>query len=137
MPPSSTVLPQQCWHPSVCVRNNSNTHTNTQTHKHTQTQTKTINKHKNCEQNTLTRHIFSCFTALISMSHVTLAQGSRCLARITSCHHAFGCAFDLILFDPLLCTLHHLSHLLFMLLFFTFIFHVGWFSEKSHAYSRE
>ena len=29
------------------------------------------------------------------MSHVTLAQGSRCLARITSCHHVFGCAFDL------------------------------------------
>ena len=28
-----------------------------------------------CEQNTLTRHIFSCFTAHISMSYVTLAQG--------------------------------------------------------------
>ena len=28
-----------------------------------------------CEQNTLTRHIFSCFSALITMSHVTLAQG--------------------------------------------------------------
>ena len=28
-----------------------------------------------CEQNTVTRHIFSCFTALISMSHVTVAQG--------------------------------------------------------------
>ena len=30
---------------------------------------------ESCEQNTLTRHIFSCFTAHISMSHVTLAQG--------------------------------------------------------------
>ena len=28
-----------------------------------------------CEQNTLTRHIFSCFSALITVSHVTLAQG--------------------------------------------------------------
>ena len=28
-----------------------------------------------CEQNTLTRHIFSHLHALISMSHVTLAQG--------------------------------------------------------------
>ena len=27
-----------------------------------------------CEQDTLTRHIFSCFTTLISMSHMTLAQ---------------------------------------------------------------
>ena len=31
----------------------------------------------------------------------------------TSCHHAFGCAFDLVLFDPQLCTLHRLSHLPF------------------------
>ena len=27
-----------------------------------------------CEQNTLTRHIFSCLHTLISMSHVTVAQ---------------------------------------------------------------
>ena len=27
------------------------------------------------EQNTFTRHIFSCFSALITVSHVTLAQG--------------------------------------------------------------
>ena len=46
-----------------------------------------------CEQNTLTRHIFSCFVALISMSHMTLAQDG--------CPHHFihiscalsGCAF--------------------------------------------
>ena len=50
----------------------------------------------------VSQHTFQC-------SHF----GSRCLARITSCHHAFGCAFDLILFDPLLCTLHRLSHLPF------------------------
>ena len=48
-------------------------------------------------------------------THFNVARdfGSRCLARITSCHHAFGCAFDLILFDPLLFTLHRLSHLPF------------------------
>ena len=62
--------------------------------------------------------------------------GSRCLVRITSFHHAFGCAFDLILFDPPFCTLHRLSHL-FILLFFIFFFHAGWFGEKSHAYFRE
>ena len=74
----------------------------------------------------VSQHTFQC-------SHF----GSRCLARITSCHHAFGCAFDLILFDPLLCTLHRLCHLPFHSLFFIFIFHVGWFDEKSHAYFRE
>ena len=48
-------------------------------------------------------------------AHFNVARdiGSRCLVRITSCHLAFGCAFDLILFDPLLCTLHRLSHLPF------------------------
>ena len=42
-----------------------------------------------CEQNTLTRHIFSRFTH----THFNVARdiGSRCLVRITSCHHAFGC----------------------------------------------
>ena len=43
-------------------------------HRHGATDTST-RKLSNCEQNTLTRHIFSCFTAHISMSHVTLAQG--------------------------------------------------------------
>ena len=31
-----------------------------------------------CEQNTLTRHIFSCLHACLTMSHVTLAQGVVC-----------------------------------------------------------
>ena len=43
---------------------------------------------RNCEQNTLTHHIFSCFTALISMSHVTLAQVFRALHSISSMLHA-------------------------------------------------
>ena len=42
----------------------------------------------------------------------------------------------LILFDPPLCTLHRLIFL-FILLIFIFIFHVGWFDEKSHAHFRE
>ena len=49
----------------------------------------------------------------VVQTHFNFARdiGSRCLARITSCHHAFGCAFGLLLFDPLLCTLHRLAHL--------------------------
>ena len=66
-----------------------------------------------CEQNTSHVTYSRVLHTLISMSHVTLAQ-RKCLARITSCHHAFGCAFDLRLFDPLLCTLHRLSHLPFL-----------------------
>ena len=46
-----------------------------------------------CEQNTLTRRIFSCFTAHISMSHVAVVV--------------------LILFDSSSFTLHRLSHLPF------------------------
>ena len=61
-----------------------------------------------CELNTLTRHIFSCFTAHISMSHVTVAQG---VLRTSSMCHLHVVVVVLILFDPLLCTLHRLSHL--------------------------
>ena len=74
-------------------------------------------------------------------SHVTFSrtcmhsfQCRTCLARITSCHHAFGCAFDLILFDPLLCTLHRLSHLPFHSPVLHLHFPCGWFDEKSHAH---
>ena len=44
-----------------------------------------------CEQNT------PHFLAVVC-THFNVARdvGSRCLARITSCHHSFGCAFDLI-----------------------------------------
>ena len=62
-----------------------------------------------CEQHTLTRHFFSCFTTLISMSHVTLAQDG-CPHHVI---HASCAVCVLILFDPLLCTLHRLSHLPF------------------------
>ena len=60
-----------------------------------------------CEQNTPTRHIFSHVHALISMAHVTLAQGV--LRTSSMCHPHV--VVVLILFDPLLCTLHRLSHL--------------------------
>ena len=69
------------------------------------------------------------------MSHVTLAQGV--LRTSSMCHPHVDVV--LILFDFLLCTLHRLSHLLFILLIFIFIFifRVGWFGEKSHAHFRE
>ena len=63
-----------------------------------------------CEQNTLTRHIFSCFTAHILMSYVTLAQGV--LRALHPMCHPHGVVV-LILFDSPLCTLHRLSHLPF------------------------
>ena len=63
---------------------------------------------KPCEQNTLTRHIFSFLHALISMSHVTLVQG---VLRTSSMCHLH--VVVLILSDPLLCTLHRLCHLPF------------------------
>ena len=63
----------------------------------------------NYEQNTLTHHIFSHLHARISMSHVTLAQGV--LRTSSMCHPHV--VVVLILFDPLLCTLHRLSHLPF------------------------
>ena len=52
---------------------------------------------------------FSRVYTLISMSHVTLAQGV--LRTSTTCH--LHVVVVLILFDPLLCTLHRLSHLPF------------------------
>ena len=62
-----------------------------------------------CEQNTLTRHIFSCFSAAhITVSHMTLAQG----VLRTSSHPCLMWLCVLILFDSPLCTLHSLSHLL-------------------------
>ena len=45
-----------------------------------------------CEQNTLTRHIFSCFTAHISVSHVTLAQVS--CAHVIHVSSAWCCCLD-------------------------------------------
>ena len=55
-----------------------------------------------CEQNILTRHIFSCFTAHISMSHVTLAQ-DVCPHHVIQCFMRSGC------FDPLRLSMLHFS----------------------------
>ena len=63
-----------------------------------------------CEQITLTRHVFSSFSALITLSHVTLAQGV-CARHVIHVSCAWLCVFDLP-FDSPLCTLHSLSHLL-------------------------
>ena len=46
------------------------------------------------EQNTLTRHIFSCFTAHISVSHVTLAQVS--CAHVIHVSFAWCCCLDIL-----------------------------------------
>ena len=83
-----------------------------------------------------TEHPHTSHCIVFHSTHFNVARGigSRCLARITSCHHAFGSAFDLILFDPLLCTLHSLSRLPFPSL----VLHLSCgFDEKSHAYFRE
>ena len=84
-----------------------------------------------------TEHPHTSHILALACTHFNVARdiGSKCLARITSCHQAFGCAFDLILCDPLLCTLHCLSHSLFHCFSF-FIFLVGWFDEKSHVLPR-
>ena len=60
-----------------------------------------------CEQNTLTRHIFSHLHALISMSHTTLAH-EVCPHHVI---HGSCAVVVLILFDSPFCTLHRLSHL--------------------------
>ena len=87
-----------------------------------------------CEQNTLTRHIFSCFKALVSMSHVTFAQG------VLRARHP--CIIRMLLLSWYSSTLHSALFtvsliFLFILLIFIFIFHVGWFDEKSHVLFRE
>ena len=49
------------------------------------------------------------FSALITVSHMTLAQGSRCVAHVIP--SMFHVVVVLILFDSPFCTLHRLSHL--------------------------
>ena len=61
-------------------------------------------RQESCKQNTLTRHIFSCFSALITVSHVTLAQGV--MRVIPSMSHAH-CVVVLI---PLRLSISHSSH---------------------------
>ena len=79
------------------------------------------------EQNTLTRHIFSSLSALMMMSHTTLAQGVS--ARHTI-HVSCACMFDLSstlsshssFVFPIFC---------FFLLIFHFIFYVDRFGAKN------
>ena len=82
------------------------------------------------QTNILTRHIFSHLHALISMSHVTLAQGV--LRTSSMCH--LHVVVVLILFDSLLCALHRVSHHPFHSLVLHFHLPCGWFDEKSHAH---
>ena len=69
------------------------------------------------------------------MSHVTLAQG----VLRASCHVILRLVVRLIWYSSTLYSALSTVSLifLFILLFFIFIFHVGWFDEKSHAYFRE
>ena len=85
-----------------------------------------------CEQNTLTRHIFSHLHALISMSHVTLAQ-------VWLSAHVISCVICMLLLSWYSSTLYSVLStvsliFLVILLFFIFIFHMGCFDEKSHAH---
>ena len=86
-----------------------------------------------CEQNTLTRHIFWCLSALMIMSHTTLAQGVGARHTIqVSC----ACVFDLS------STLSSHSSLVSPILYFIFlifhlIFHVDRFGAKSPVRFRE
>ena len=69
-----------------------------------------------CEQNTLTLHIFSCFSALITVSHVTLAQGS-------SAHHVIHASCAVVRFD-LSSTLHSARFTVSLIFYFILlIFH--------------
>ena len=78
---------------------------------------------------------FSHLHALISMSHVTLVQGVMRTSR-----HVIMCLVVRLIwyFSNLYSVLSTVSLIfLFILLFFIFICHVGWFDEKSHRYFRE
>ena len=83
-----------------------------------------------CDQNTLTRHIFSCLHACLTVSHVTLAQGSARHPIHVSC----ACVSDLS------STLHFALFtvsLIFYFILLIFIFTVGRFRENSPVRFRE
>ena len=86
-----------------------------------------------CEQKTFTRHIFSHLHATISMSDIgsSVVVGAFHLM----CHLHVACC--LILYDSPFCFPPSLSSSFSILFFFIFIFHVGWFDEKSHAHFRQ
>ena len=80
-----------------------------------------------CEQNTLTRHIFSCLRACLMMSHTILAQGVS--ARHTI-HVSCACVFDLS--STLSSHSSFVSPIFyFILLIFNFIFCVDRFGAKT------
>ena len=86
-----------------------------------------------CEQNTLTRHIFSCFSALITVSDVTLAQ---CVSARHAIHVSCACLSDLS--STLHFALFTVSLIFyFILLVFHFIIYVGRFGEKHPVRFRE
>ena len=86
-----------------------------------------------CEQNILTRHICSCFSALITVSHVTLAHGVSARHVI---HVSCACVFDFS--STLHLALFTVSPIFyFILLIFIFTFYVGRFGENSLVRFRE
>ena len=88
---------------------------------------------EDCEQNTLTRHIFSCFSALMIMSHTTLAQGVSARHTIqVSC----ACVFDL---SSTFSSHSSFVSLIFYFIFliFPFIFYVDRFGAKPLVRFRE
>ena len=93
-----------------------------------------VDLRKICEQNTLTRHIFSYLSALMIMCHMTLAE---VLVRvIPSMCHAPGCVSDVS--STLHFALFTLSPIFyFILLIFHFIFYVGQFGVKPPVRFRE
>ena len=86
-----------------------------------------------CEQNTLTRRIFSCLSAPMIMSHATSAQGDS--ARRTV-HVSCACVFDLsstrASHSSFVSPIFH-----FILLIFHFIFYVDRFGAKLSVRFRE
>ena len=64
-----------------------------------------------CELNTFTRHIFLCLSALMMMSHTTLAQGVSARHTIhVSCACVFDLSSTLSLFALFICLSHLLLH---------------------------
>ena len=90
-------------------------------------------KDTSCEQNTLTRYIFSCSSALMIMSHTTLDQGVS--ARHTI-HVSCACVFDLS--STLSSHSSFVSPIFyFILLIFHFTFCVDRFGAKPPVRFRE
>ena len=86
-----------------------------------------------CEQNTFTRHIFLCLSALMIMSHTTLVQGVSARHTIhVSCACVFGFSSTL---HFALFTVSPIFHFIFLM--YHVIFYVDRFGEKSLVRFRE